>query len=100
MNKFVKLTFSIVASVLTAMILYNVLIASDNSMLTFACRAIERPIAFSYFEYAYYPSVHILDDLDEKMAGSGNLSTYDVSDLENSDSDNLSYYSTYSIGWN
>lgn len=106
MTSFVKHTFSIVGAVLLAMLLYQLFFGVDNSAIKFASDAVETPISFYYYAYAFQPSAHILDDITKDF----NATNYKVSNtavLHDSygsayldhNTDNTSSIASYSTGW-
>ena len=96
MNSLVKNSFTIVAAVLLATLLYIIFFVGDNSAIATVCGAIEKPVAEYYYDVALYPSVHA----DEGLASSLGVTVYDSSDFSGSTSkDNADTQAGYSTGW-
>lgn len=97
MTTLVRNAFGIVAAMLIAVLLYQVLYGSENSALATMSRAMRTPLSKYYYEYVYVPAQLGTEGVAEQL---GYSITHGLTDLDSGiPVDTADTASQYSTGW-
>lgn len=94
-----KRVFLIIAAVVLAMLLYQVLFGGNTNATTWMCNAARTPMAKYYYELVYKPEVESTSGIASELGYSVDA---EVTDLDANDVDTFGTPSTdgrYSTGW-
>lgn len=96
MHSIVKWSFYIIGVCVLVMVLYNLLLAGDYSVIKQVSRNVEKPLAEYYYVSAYYPNVHDKDKVAQSLGISVNGN---ATNLKTDDVDDSASVAGYSTGW-